>query len=70
MKIDESLLLNQRAESNSLLSTDLFRRYALGVLADQLRWHNFLRVAELRRSCGVESPPVRVEINLPYRYRT
>ena len=53
---------------NSLLRTDLFRQYARSVIDSQIAFHRRMRIAELRKSCGVESEKTTVQVRLPPRY--
>jgi hypothetical protein len=58
----------QASPKNRLLTTDLFRQYAESIIRNQLAWESWRRVQALRRSCGVESRGIPVEIRVPPRY--
>lgn len=56
--------------ANSLLTTDLFRGLLHRIAKNSLRFHQMMRIAELRRSCSVTgSNEARVSVRLPYRYQ-
>lgn len=68
MKDWDPPLLNQPIVKG-LLSTDLIKAEALFQLDNGLKLQAYFRVAELRKSCGIESQLSTVNVRLPPRYQ-
>lgn len=53
-------------ERNSLLALETLNRLAARMLADNLKRHEeidrYFAIQELRRSCGIQPPPLKIRI--------
>lgn len=62
-------IIGQHSPSNRLLSTELFAAEFKRIEANAKAWETHRKIAELRKSCGVEDKTsVTVNVRRPPRY--